>query len=169
MKEQVPIAAPAAILEAVQGVDVGAQAPAPNTPVADGQVAVIKIPPSFTTQLPTTKQTKTENDTLSYSCTAQAKPAAAILWTLNGQNLTNTPPYNISVSFVPADNSKLFKSLAYLSVDKVTWRQNGTFSCLAVNNAGEKSQTTDLEIRRKYRQFFIKEFSYIKGTTIYFW
>lgn len=43
MKEQVPIAAPAAILEAVQGVEVGAQAPAPNTPVADGQVAVVFI------------------------------------------------------------------------------------------------------------------------------
>ncbi|KAJ7348215.1 Neural cell adhesion molecule 1 [Desmophyllum pertusum] len=114
----------------------------------------VQVPPSFTTQLPTTKQTKTENDTLSYSCTAEAKPAAAILWTLNGQNLTNTPPYNISVSFVPADNSKLLKSLAYLSVDKVTWRQNGTFSCLAVNNAGEKSQTTELEVRCEYIPHF---------------
>ncbi|KAJ7323708.1 Hemicentin 2 [Desmophyllum pertusum] len=111
----------------------------PNNKVGSGPIdrltMTVQVPPSFTTQLPTTKQTKTENDTLSYSCTAQAKPIAAILWTLNGQNLTNTPPYNISVSFVPVENSKLLKSLAYLSVDKVTWRQNGTFSCLAVNNA----------------------------------
>ncbi|KAJ7392892.1 Immunoglobulin C-2 Type [Desmophyllum pertusum] len=58
----------------------------PSNNVGSGPIEPLKltvqVPPSFTTQLPTTKQTKTENETFSYSCTADAKPAAAILWTL---------------------------------------------------------------------------------------
>ena len=108
------------------------------------------MPPSFQSQLPTNKQTKTENETVNYGCTVQAKPAAHIVWTLNGRNLTNTPPYNISANFVPVPNSKLLSTLAYLNIDKVTWRQNGTFSCVAFNNAGQRSQTTELEVRCKY-------------------
>ena len=41
MEEQVPVAAPAAILEAVQGGEDGVQAP--NAPAAEGQVAVVFI------------------------------------------------------------------------------------------------------------------------------
>ena len=108
------------------------------------------MPPSFQSQLPTNKLTKTENETVNYGCTVQAKPVAQIIWMLNGRNLTNTPPYNISTNFVPVPNSKLSSTLAYLNIDKVTWRQNGTFSCVAFNNAGKRSQTTELEVRCKY-------------------
>lgn len=110
------------------------------------------VPPTFSSQLPTSKTTKTENETVSYSCTVEAKPAATIQWILNGQNLTlGTPPYNISVSVAPIVNSKLLRTLAYLTVNRVTWRQNGSFSCLAFNDAGKKSQTTELEVRCKCR------------------
>jgi len=111
----------------------------------------LTVPPSFSSQLPTTKQTKTENETVSYSCIAEAKPAATILWQLNGKNRTRTFPYNYSESFAPIPQSKLLKTLSYLTINRVTWRQHGNFSCLAYNDAGKKSQTTELEVRCKCR------------------
>ena len=110
----------------------------------------------FSSQLSITKTTKKENETVSYSCTVEAKPAATIQWILNGQNLTNTPPYNISVSVALIANSKLLKTLAYLTINKVTWRQHGNLSCLAFNDAGKKSQTTELDVLCKYWSHFFK-------------
>ena len=116
----------------------------------------VTVPPTFSSQLPTTKTTKTEDEAVSYSCIVEAKPAATIQWILNGQNLTNTPPYNISTSDAPIVNSKLLKTLSYLTVNKVTWRENGNFSCLAFNDAGQKSQTTELEVRCKCTIIYAK-------------
>ena len=116
----------------------------------------VAVPPTFSSQLPTTKTTKTENETVSYSCTVEAKPAATIQWILNGQNLTYTAPYNISTFVSPIVNSKLLKTLSYLTVNKVTWRQRGNFSCLAFNVAGKKSQNTELEVRCKCTIIHIK-------------
>ncbi|KAL9964639.1 hypothetical protein ACROYT_G028311 [Oculina patagonica] len=121
-------------------------------PTEQLQITVL-VPPTFSSQLPASK-TKTENEIVSYSCTVEAKPAAKIQWILNGQNLTFTPPYNISSSVTPILNSKLLKSLDYLTINRVTWQQHGNFSCLAFNNAGKKSQTTELEVRyRRVVQF----------------
>ena len=116
----------------------------------------LTVPPTFSSHLPSTKTIKIENENVSYSCTVEAKQAATIEWILNGQNLTNTPPYNISLSVAPIANYKFFKTLAYLGINKVTWRQNGNFSCLAFNDAGKKSQTTELEVRCKCRPVCIK-------------
>ena len=80
---------------------------------------------------------------------AEGKPAATILWQLNGQNLTETPPYNYSVTVTPVSQSKLLKTLANLTIDRVTWREYGNVSCLAYNDAGKRSQTTELEVRCK--------------------
>ena len=109
----------------------------------------VTVAPIFSSQLPVNKQTKTENETVSYSCIADAKPAATILWQLDGQNLTETSPYNYSVSVKPASQSKLLKTLANLTIDRVTWREYGNVSCLAYNDAGKRSQTTELEVRCK--------------------
>ena len=116
----------------------------------------VTVPPTFSSQLPTTKQTKTENETVSYSSAVEAKPAATIQWILNGQNLTYTAPYNISSSVALISNSKLLKTLAYLTVNRVSWREHGNFSCLAFNNAGKKSQTTELEVRCKCSLIYTK-------------
>ena len=105
------------------------------------------MPPSFSSQLPTTKLIKNENETLSYWCIVTAKPAASILWQLNGQNLTETPPYNYSVSVTPDSQSNQSKTLSYLHMNRVTRKQSGNFSCLAYNDAGKESQTTELEVR----------------------
>jgi len=43
------------------------------------------------------------------------------------------------------------KTLSYLTINRVTWREDGNFSCLAYNDAGEKSLSTELEVRCKYR------------------
>ena len=116
----------------------------------------VTVPPTFSSQLPAAKQTKTENETMSYSCAVEAKPAATIQWILNGQNLSYTAPYNISSSVAPISNSKLLKTLAYLTVNRVSWREHGNFSCLAFNNAGKKSQTTELEVRCKCSLIYTK-------------
>lgn len=110
----------------------------------------VTVAPIFSSQLPVNKQTKTENETVSYSCIADAKPAATILWQLDGQNLTETSPYNYSVSVKPILQSKFWQTLSYLTFNKVTWRENGKISCLAYNEAGEESQTTELVVRCKY-------------------
>jgi len=88
---------------------------------------------------------------VSYSCITEAKPAATILWQLDGENLTETSHYNFSVSVAPISQSKLLKTLSYLTINRVTWREDGNFSCLAYNDAGEKSLSTELEVRCKYR------------------
>ena len=106
------------------------------------------MPPSFQSNLPN-KQTKTENETVNYACTVQAKPYAQIVWKLGEKNLTGTP-YNITTEVAPVQNSKLLRTLSYLTIDKVTWQQNGTFSCVAFNSAGQRRQTTDLEVHCKY-------------------
>jgi len=110
----------------------------------------VTVAPVFSSQLPA-KQTKTENETVSYSCITEAKPAATILWQLDGENLTETSHYNFSVSVAPISQSKLLKTLSYLTINRVTWREDGNFSCLAYNDAGEKSLSTELEVRCKYR------------------
>ena len=82
------------------------------------------VPPSFNPAdtLPTTRQTKDENQTVSYGCTAQAKPPAKFQWVLNGKNLTDTPPYNITGS-ISGPSSKLFTTFGYLTIKQLTWRQ----------------------------------------------
>ena len=108
------------------------------------------VPPSFNpvNTLPTTKQTKDENQTISYSCRAEAKPAAEFQWVLNGQNLTNTPPYNIT-GVVSGPVNKLFTTVGYLTIKQLTWQQYGNFSCIAINAAGNVRQNTELEVRCK--------------------
>jgi len=79
-------------------------------------------PPTFPIQtLPTNKQRKREDDSISYSCTSEAKPAAKILWTLNGQSLANIPPYSISSQILPIPGSKLLRTIGHLAIDKLSW------------------------------------------------
>ena len=111
---------------------------------------VFAVPPTFPSTLPTPKQIRDENQTMSYSCTAEAKPAARILSVLNGQNLPLIPPYNITASFQIIPNSKLFRTFGYLIMKRLTWRQYGNFSCIAYNDAGRTRQNTELEVRCKY-------------------
>ena len=111
----------------------------------------VAVVPVFYSQLPA-KQTKTENETVSYSCITEAKPAATVLWKLDGKNLTaETSPYNFSVSVAPISQSKLLRTLSNLTINRVSWRENGNFSCLAYNGAGERSLSTELEVHCKYK------------------
>ena len=116
------------------------------------QFLAFTVPPIFSGQtLPTTRQVKEENSSVSYSCVAEAKPAAKIQWVLNGKNLTISPTYTISGSFQTIQGSKLFKTFSYLDIAKITWRQYGNFSCVAHNEAGQVRQNTELEVRCKYK------------------
>ena len=98
--------------------------------------------------LPTTKQIRNETQTMDYTCTADAKPFAKIVWMLNGQNLTNTPPYKITQRIAGPD-AKLFKTFGSLNIKHLTWQQYGNFSCVAINDAGSVRQNTELEVRCK--------------------
>ena len=99
--------------------------------------------------LPTTKQIKNEDQSLDYTCEAEAKPPAKILWMLNGKNLTNNPPYMHITERIAGPSSKIFKTFGYLNIKHLTWQQYGKFSCVAINDAGSAKQNTELEVRCK--------------------
>ena len=98
--------------------------------------------------LPTTKQIRNENQTMDYTCTAEAKPYASIRWMLNGQNLTNIALYNI-IERISGPASRLFTTFGYLNIKHLTCQQYGNFSCVAINDAGSVKQHTELEVRCK--------------------
>ncbi|CAH3172596.1 unnamed protein product, partial [Porites lobata] len=97
--------------------------------------------------LPTTKQIRNDDQTMEYTCTAEAKPYANIRWMLNGQNLNNIAPYNITERISGPTASKLFITFGYLNIKHLTWQQYGNFSCVAINDAGSVKQNTELEVR----------------------
>ena len=101
------------------------------------------------------------NTPMSFSCVAEAKPAATIQWVLNGKNLTNSPPYNISGSFQTIQSSKLLKTFGYLNIPQLTWRQYGNFSCIAHNEAGHVRQNTELEVRCEYKSLNLIVYSFL--------
>ncbi|XP_068687443.1 protein turtle homolog B-like isoform X1 [Montipora foliosa] len=114
-------------------------------PIKTFQITV-EIPPRFpATSL--SSLNKTENETYTFSCTAEAKPAATILWMLNNQNITRVPPYSINTSVIPIQNSKLKKTLSYLTITRITWMQKGLYSCIAYNSAGQQRQSAVLGVR----------------------
>jgi len=84
-----------------------------------------------------------------YSCAAYAKPAADITWMLDGELLTNKPPFAISTTFQPSSQPKIRETLSYLTIENVSWTEDGKYSCLAKNVAGQERQDTELEIQRK--------------------
>ena len=108
------------------------------------------VPPFFNpaNTLPTAKITKDEDQTVSYSCVACGKPAAEFQWVLNGKNLTDTPPYNITRE-VFGPSHKLFTTFGNLYIKQLTWQQYGNFSCVSINAAGNVRQNTELEVRCK--------------------
>ena len=106
------------------------------------------VSPSLNQTLPAAKRTKEEHETVSYSCTAYAKPAAQITWMLEEKQLTNKSPFTIS-SVLPSLQAKLWKTVSYLTIKNVSWREGGKYSCLAKNAAGQKRQDTELEIQCK--------------------
>ncbi|XP_068687448.1 hemicentin-2-like isoform X1 [Montipora foliosa] len=106
----------------------------------------VEIPPRFpATSL--SSLNKTENETHTFSCTAEAKPAATMRWMLNSENITRVPPYNISTLVKPIPNSKLLKTLSYLTITRITWRQKGLYSCIAHNSAGQQRQSAELRVQ----------------------
>ena len=84
-----------------------------------------------------------------YSCAAYAKPAADITWMLDGELLTNKPPFDISTDLRPSSQPKLRETLSYLTINNVSWTEGGKYSCVAKNVAGQERQDTELEIQRK--------------------
>ena len=106
------------------------------------------VPPYFPA-ISLSRANKTENDTHTFSCTAEGKPQARILWMLNGKNLSHTPPYNISESFSKVQDSKLYNTLGYLTITSITWRDKGLYSCVAYNPAGRMTQSAELNVKCK--------------------
>ncbi|KAK2566577.1 Hemicentin-1, partial [Acropora cervicornis] len=111
-------------------------------PIKELKIAVY-VPPNFPA-ISLSRASKTENDTHTFSCTAEGKPQARILWMLNRKNLTDTPPYNISESFSKVQDSKLYKTLGYLTITSITWKEKGLYSCVAYNPAGQMAHSAEL-------------------------
>ncbi|XP_015760644.1 PREDICTED: hemicentin-1-like isoform X4 [Acropora digitifera] len=132
-----------------------------------GPIKELKITvyvPSYFPAISLSHANKTENDTHTFSCTALGKPQAQIFWMLNGKNLTHTPPYNISESFSKVQDSKLYKTLGYLTITSITWKEMGLYSCVAYNPAGQETQTAELNV--KYRPVVQFPKDYPKNQTL---
>lgn len=113
-------------------------------------IPLFTVPPSLNQTLPAAKRTKKEHETVSYACAAYAKPAANIMWMLDGELLKDKPPFAISsVLPPPSQSKKLRETLSYLTIKNVSWREAGAYSCLAYNVAGQTRQVTELEIQCK--------------------
>jgi len=94
------------------------------------------VPPSFPVQtLPTNKQRKIEDESVSLSCTSEV----------------NIPPYSISSQILPIPGSELLRTVGQLAIGKLSWKLTGTFSCIAINDAGKAMQSTELEVPCKYQ------------------
>ncbi|XP_067026451.1 uncharacterized protein [Acropora muricata] len=114
-------------------------------PIKELKITVY-VPPYFPA-ISLTRANKTENDTHTFSCIAEGKPQARIFWMLHGKNLTHTPLYNVSFSKV--QEAKLCKTVGYLTITSITWREKGLYSCVAYNPAGRMTQSAELNV--KYR------------------
>ena len=105
------------------------------------------VPPTVPAQtLPSAKEIRNEGQPISYSCIAEAKSAAEIVWELNGKTLVNLPPYSISAAVIPIPRSKLLRTTAYLISGKVTSRETGNYTCIVINDAGKVTQNIALKV-----------------------
>lgn len=121
----------------------------PNNTIGTGAKRELKITvqvsPTFSRKFPDSKKNTKEGGRVSYLCVAEGKPAPNITWTFNGKNLTDEPPFVIQTTLL-VSSDKLKTTQSSLAIEEVTWREGGTFSCLAFNDAGQKIQSTELEV-----------------------
>lgn len=114
------------------------------------------VSPTFSRKFPDSKKNTREGDRVSYLCVAEGKPAPNITWTFKGKNLTDEPPFVIQTT-VLVSSDKLKTTQSSLAIEEVTWREGGTFSCLAFNDAGQKIQSTELEVECKFESLSGKQ------------
>ena len=114
------------------------------------------VSPTFSRKFPDSKKNTKEGGRVSYLCVAEGKPAPNITWTFKGENLTDEPPFVIQTT-VLVSSDKLKTTQSSLAIEKVTWREGGTFSCLAFNDAGQKIQSTELEVECKFESLSGKQ------------
>ncbi|PFX13835.1 Hemicentin-1 [Stylophora pistillata] len=105
----------------------------------------VQVPPTISGKLPDSKNVRKENEAILYQCGAEGKPAPNITWKFKGKNLIDKPPFNISTT-VRVSSDKLRTTQSVLTIEQLTWRESGTFSCLAFNDAGQAIQSTELEV-----------------------
>lgn len=75
-----------------------------------------------------------------------------MLWTINKENVTENTTYLgsvFTVSTVSPSNNKYQRTESTLILNPVNWRMAGNISCIAYNDAGQRKQTTILEVKRK--------------------
>ena len=114
------------------------------------------VSPTFSRKFPDSKKNTKEGGRVSYLCVAEGTPAPNITWTVNGKNLTDEPPFVIQTTLL-VSSDKLKTTQSSLAIEKVTWREGGTFSCLAFNDAGQKIQSTELEVECKFESLSGKQ------------
>ncbi|XP_022808572.1 hemicentin-2-like [Stylophora pistillata] len=105
----------------------------------------VQVPPTICGKLPDSKNVKKEDEAVSYLCGAGGKPAPNITWKFKGKYLIDKPPFDISTT-VLVSSDKLRTTQSVLTIEQLTWRESGTFSCLAFNDAGQAIQSTELEV-----------------------
>ena len=86
----------------------------------------------------------TEGDTIALACTATGRPYPTIQWYKDGVLLTNGSL--ISIYDEQFENGGLLFTSSILEVCSVGIADNGTYSCVATNSAGNDSVDFDVQV-----------------------
>ena len=84
--------------------------------------------------------TATVGDSHTFTCQANGVPIPNIIWLRDGSVVNDT---NLSVSYSNPSSSQITSTL---EIHEVSIRYQGTYTCLATNNAGSDRSTTYLSI-----------------------
>ena len=79
---------------------------------------------------------------VSFNCTVDSYPPSIIAWLHNGAEVQTTPS-RVTISTVQVDNRTQESTLTLLNA---ILKDNGTYTCSAVNAEGMNNMTTELQV-----------------------
>ena len=88
----------------------------------------------------------TEGDTVQFVCTATGRPYPMIQWYKDGVLITNDTSSLTSIYNEQSESNELLFTSSILEVCSVGADSSGTYSCLALNSAGNDSVEFEVEV-----------------------
>ena len=106
---------------------------------------VVSVPPSIVIR-PNVTEPFVEGDTVQLVCTATGRPYPMIQWYKDGVLITNDTSSLTSIYNEEFDNNGLLFTSSILEVCSVGADSRGTYSCQALNTAGNDSVEFEVQV-----------------------